>query len=49
MAFDIVLFTDLTGQFFHNKPSGPYSLASTLRRAGFSVMAVSKTVFTSTF
>ena len=40
MAFDIVLFTDLTGQFYHNKPAGAYSLASTLRQAGFSVQVV---------
>ena len=40
MAFEIVLFTDLTGQFYHNKAQGAYSLASTLRRAGFSVMVV---------
>lgn len=40
MTFDIVLFTDLTGQFYHNKPVGAYSLASVLRSAGFSVMVV---------
>lgn len=38
--FEIVLFTDLAGQIYHNKPAGAYSLASTLRRAGFSVMVV---------
>ena len=40
MTFDIVLFTDLTGQFYHNKPLGAYSLASTLRSHGYSVMVI---------
>jgi radical SAM superfamily enzyme YgiQ (UPF0313 family) len=40
MTFDIIIFTDLTGQFYHNKPAGAYSLASTLRREGFSVLVV---------
>ena len=40
MTYEIVIFTDLTGQFYHNKPAGAYSLASTLRQAGFSVMVV---------
>lgn len=40
MTYDIVLFTDLTGQFYHNKPAGAYSLASTLRQAGFSVVVI---------
>lgn len=40
MTYQVILFTDLTGQFYHNKALGAYSLASTLRSNGFSVLVV---------
>ena len=40
MAYQIVLLTDITGQIYHNKALGAYSLASTLRNIGYTVLVV---------
>jgi hypothetical protein len=40
MTYDVILFTDLAGKYYHTKPLGAYRLATELRSHGYSVKVI---------